>query len=294
VNWTTCSAPNAAAFTLYPSSLQLGLEANDKLYLLWFNEGGTSQADTGVLMYREPPPNQPSGPVISAVQDAESARTTVVPGSWVAIYGANMSATTRTWAVDDFTGSNLPVNLSGVSVTFNGLPAAVFFISPSQIDAQVPANLSGSVSVAVTSNNVASAAFTSNVVANGPSLFVYPAGGKLYPAAVTLDGTLVGDPAVAGVYCTKVKAGDTVLFFVNGLAASPSGKIIAAPIAYAGAVTVTIGTVAVTPAYAGLVAAGEYQMNVTIPAGLTPGDYAIGMTVNGQTSPAGVTLPVGP
>lgn len=292
VNWSTCSPPNAENFTLYPSSLQLAFGGNDKLYLVWFNEGNTSQADTGVLMYREPPDNQPSGPVISAVQDAESSRTTVVPGSWVAIYGANLAATTRTWNTEDFTSDSLPTNLSGVTVTFNGLPAAVYFVSPAQIDVQVPSNLAGNVTVVVSSGNVASAAFSVGVVANAPSLFMYPAGDTLYPAAVMLDGTLVGDPAISGLHSTKVKSGDMVVFFVNGLAASPSGKIINSPIAYAGAVSVKIGSATVTPAYTGLVAAGEYQMNVVIPAGMVAGVYPIVVTAGGQSSPAIVMLPV--
>jgi uncharacterized protein (TIGR03437 family) len=291
VNWKTCSAPNAEAFTIYPDSLQLAFGGNDRVYLLWFNTG-SSQADTGILMYREPPLNQPVGPVISAVQDAASARAPVVPGSWVAIYGANLAATTRTWTIEDFIGSDLPSTLSDVSVRFNGLPASVYFVSPGQINAQVPANLNGTVAVAVTSNGAVSAPVNATVVANAPSLFFYPAGGKLYPAAVLLDSTLVGDPAVCGVRCSKVRPGDTVLFFVNGLVSSPSGKIIGSPIAYAGAVTVTIGATVVTPAYTGLVAAGEFQMNVVIPAGLAPGEYPLGVTVAGQSSPAGVVLPV--
>jgi uncharacterized protein (TIGR03437 family) len=292
VNWTTCSAPSAENFTLYPSSIQLAAGGNDKLYLLWFNEGGTSQADTGVFMYREPPPNQIFGPVISSVQDAESARATVVPGSWVAIYGANLAATTRAWTIEDFTDDNLPMSLSGVSVTFNGLPAAIYFVSPGQIDLQVPSNISGIVSVVVTSNNAVSAAFNATVAANAPSLFFYPVGGTFYPAAVLPDSTLVGDPAVAGVRCAKVRPGDTVLFFVNGISSSPSGKTISAPIPYAGVVKVAIGTVTTVPAYTGLVAAGQYQMNVVIPAGLAPGDYPIVVTVAGQSSPANVMLPV--
>ncbi|HZL55999.1 MAG TPA: choice-of-anchor V domain-containing protein, partial [Bryobacteraceae bacterium] len=77
------------------------------------------------------------GPTISNVLDAASFRAAVVPGSWVAIFGQGMSATTRTWAAPDFNGNNLPSSLSGVSVNFGTLPASVYYISPTQLDVQV-------------------------------------------------------------------------------------------------------------------------------------------------------------
>jgi uncharacterized protein (TIGR03437 family) len=297
VNWTTCSIPNidTKGYNLYPDSIAMTFGGNDKLLLFWFNTG-TSPVDAGIIMYREPPDNQPSGPVLSNVQDAESARTTIVAGEWVAIYGANMSATTRAWNTLDFTqGDTLPTVLSGVSVTFNGLPAAVYFISPTQIDVQAPAGLSGPVSVVVTNNGAVSAPFTSTAVPNAPSLFFYAASGKYYPAAVfNSDGTLVGDPALTGVYSRKAMPGDWILFYVNGVAASPSCKIIASAITYPSPITISFGSTMVTPGWTGLVGAGEYQMNVQIPYGLAAGDYPIVITTGGASSPNSVVLPVGP
>ncbi len=293
VSWTTCqAAPSLGDFMGVAGALQIAFGGNDKR-LLVFQTLGDSQANSGIALYREPPDNQPSGPVISAVQDAESSRASVVPGEWVAIYGANLGGTSRTWGQSDFPAgtSNLPTNLSGVSVQFNGLPAAVYYVSPTQIDVQVPAGISGNVPVTVTNSGAVSAAFSSTVAANAPSLFYYPGGSNLYPAAIHLDGTLIGDPAVVGS-AKKVAAGETIVLFVNGLAASPAGTIISAPIAYSNAVTVTIGTTAVTPSFAGLVAAGEYQLNVVVPAGLASGNYPITVTTQGQTSPANIILPV--
>jgi uncharacterized protein (TIGR03437 family) len=237
-----------------------------------------------------------SAPTIANVQDAESARTTVVPGEWVAIYGQNLAPADvkRVWGAADFTNGNaLPTNLSGVSVHFNGLPAAVYYISPGQIDVQAPSGISGTVPVVVTNNGAISASFNTSVAANAPSLFFYTGGALAYPAATHVDGSLIGDPAVtAGT--TKARAGETVVFYVNGIASSPSGVIIAAPVAYSGGVTVTIGTLDATVTFAGLVAAGEYQLNVTVPNNITPGNYPVIVQTQGQSSAAGITLPVGP
>jgi uncharacterized protein (TIGR03437 family) len=235
-----------------------------------------------------------SGPSISNVQDAESARTSVVPGEWIAIYGSGLAGTTRTWAAADFNnGSNLPMSLSGVSVQFGTLPAAVYFISATQIDVQAPSGITGTVPVTVTNNGAVSAAFNTTVVANAPALFYYPGGSNVYPAATHLNGSLIGDPAVTPG-TTKAAAGETIVMYVNGLAASPSGVIISSPISYSGTVTVNVGSTAAKVTFAGLVAAGEYQLNVQLPTGLAPGNYPVSVAAQGQTSSTGITLPVGP
>jgi uncharacterized protein (TIGR03437 family) len=51
-------------------------------------------------------------------------------------------------------------------------------------------------------------------------------------------------------------------------------------------VTVTIGGVAAAVSFAGLVGAGLYQINITVPAGLTAGDNAVVATVGGYSSPS--------
>jgi uncharacterized protein (TIGR03437 family) len=242
----------------------------------------------------------PAAPLISSVQDAESAQTSVVPGQWVAIYGANLAKDSRPWNGADFTSSaNLPTSLGGVKVTFNKIPAAVYYISPGQVDAQVPGGLAGPVDVMVTNQNAdVSASFTANIVANAPSLYYYSAGAKLYAVATHADNTLIGDPAVVGTAGTKVLPGETIVIYVNGLAASPAGTILGA-IRYPNPVTVaftpTGGSASTATAdYAGVAFAGGFQVNVKIPSSLKPGDYSLTVATQGQTSPTGITLSVGP
>ena len=78
----------------------------------------------------------PPTPVITAVQDAESARASIVPGEWVAIYGSNLATGVNVWGNSDFVnGTLLPVTLSGVRVSFNGSPAPVYVAESGQINA---------------------------------------------------------------------------------------------------------------------------------------------------------------
>ena len=55
---------------------------------------------------------------------------------------------------------------------------------------------------------------------------------------------------------------------------------------------VTIGGAQATVVFAGLVAPGEYQFNVTVPASLANGDQPIMATYGGLTTQAGTLLTV--
>ncbi len=237
-------------------------------------------------------PSTAQAPVVSAIQDAESSNTSIVPGEWVAIYGSGLASTSRTWNVGDFTsGNSLPTAIDGVMVTFAGKPAAVYYVSPSQINVQAPSGLAGSVPVVVSLNNNPGAGVNVTAVAQSPSLFVYQAGSRLYPAATHLNGTLIGDPTVQPE-SSAASVGETIVLYVNGLASSLSGSVISSPQQYSGAVSVKVGNANAAVTYAGLVAAGQFQLNIQIPSGLASGDYPLSITSGGVTSPGLVTLPI--
>jgi uncharacterized protein (TIGR03437 family) len=228
--------------------------------------------------------------IVTGVVNSATFQPGVVPGSWVSITGANFSDVTRVWTASDFNGTSLPTDLSGVEVRIGGQPAAVYYISPSQINAQAPAGISGDVPVQVIRNGVASATFTATVVPNSPGVFAYPAGDKTFAAAVFLSGTLVGDPAVTPG-TQEAHSGDHIELFATGLTASAAGTIIAAPMAIEDKVTVLIGDAPAKVEYAGLVAVGEFQINIVVP-DLPAGEYPVTVQVAGKSSRSGVLLPV--
>ena len=300
-NFTTCPASNpavtalqndaAAGFGPYPGAIQVAYGGNDKLYLLWLGDGDSPTND-GVMLYREPPASAITGPNITAVADSPSYRANIVGGSWVSIFGTNLSTTSRAWADSDFNnGSALPTTLDGVSVRVNGVSAAICYISPTLINIQAPAPLSGSVTVQVTHNGVVSNTITANAVANAPSFFTYAAGSKIYPSALYTDGLTVGDPGVSGSIVRKAKPGDIIQLFVNALGSSTSGVIISSPVVFAPLPAVTVGGATATVQYAGLVATGLFQMNVVVPS-VASGDQPIVITAGGQSSQTGVSVPI--
>jgi len=73
-------------------------------------------------------------PVVSALVDAASfAPTGGHPGAIVTIFGTNLAAATATAQAYP-----LPRRLGGTTVTWSGIQAPLFYVSPTQINLQVP------------------------------------------------------------------------------------------------------------------------------------------------------------
>jgi hypothetical protein len=177
--WTTCAVAGLDATSQYygyPAAMAAAFAGNDRIYWMWWDRAG-------IVMYREPPAGAITGPNISDIENgATYVSGGVVPGSWVQIMGANFSGVTRLWADSDFTnGDALPTALSGVSVKINGLTAPVYYISPTQINVQAPAGVSGNVSVQVTHNGVSSNAATTNAVGSRPACSAINWAAKHFP-----------------------------------------------------------------------------------------------------------------
>jgi uncharacterized protein (TIGR03437 family) len=215
------------------------------------------------------------GPFVASVQDAESARTTIVPGQWIAIYGKNLANTARSWNSTDFTnGGLLPTTLDGVNVRIGAKAAPIYYVSPGQLNVQVPGGLSGAVPVTVSVGGNSSPMFTATVVDAAPSLFTYDIGSTVYAAAQHAGGSLIGDPsAVAGV--TAATPGETIVFYANGIQASPGGVVILSPIPDQTPVSVTVGGMDAPVKYQSLIEAGVFQINASLPLGLSVGQYDV-------------------
>src|ERR1035438_10703636 len=122
---------------------------------------------------------------------------------WVSIFGTNLSASTQIWGASDFVNGALPASLDQVSVTIDGKPAYVEYISPKQINVLAPDDATtGNVQVQVTAAGQASNSFTAQKQQYAPAFFTFDNG--KYVAAEHSDYTLLGAAAPA-------KPGETVL-----------------------------------------------------------------------------------
>ena len=153
-----------------------------------------------------------------------------------------------------------------------------------------PTGTSGAVSVQVIHNGVPGNTVTATATQNAPGCSAIREARKAYPAAVFPSGAVIGDPAVvAGTQ--KTRPGDRIALYATGLAPSTVGNIIYAPVAVPDTVTVTIGSATASVEYAGLVAVGEFQINIVVPS-LPDGEYPIVLRIAGASSQAGVMVPI--
>jgi uncharacterized protein (TIGR03437 family) len=201
-----------------------------------------------------------------AVLSAASGWSQVAPGSLASAYGQGLSSTTAT--VSAAAPTTVAVTLK--DSTGASFPAPIVFVSPGQVNFQVPAALaSGTASVTVTSDSGASSTGTVEVVAVAPGIFlvgngiaaatllrVHADGSRSQEAVFTVDasGNVVALPIDLGV-----AAGDQVYLslYGTGLAAGTSTAVTFAEIP--GTVSFS-GAQGVTP--------GLDQVNVIIPAAL--------------------------
>jgi uncharacterized protein (TIGR03437 family) len=235
----------------------------------------------------------------SVVNGATYLEGGLVPGSWALVKGSNLSNVTRVWESADFArlGNNLPISLNGTSVNVNGMAAAVYYVSPGQVNFQVPYGVSGTISVQVFSNGVGSNIVTGAATGSAPGIFPIAANETNYAAGVFLDGTIVGDPSMSPSF-RKATPGDVVQlllppWFRNRRVCRSSRKSISGM-----SVSVAIGSVTFTADAVALVAVGEFQINITVPqefANLPEGNYPVTFSVNGVSSPATInSSPPGP
>lgn len=122
----------------------------------------------------------------------------IVSGGIVTIFGENLAVSTV-----QFDRLPLPLELAGASVLIDGTPAPVFYVSPGQINAQVPhhirseggtdqlVGISGTVSVVVRTPRGASAVVNVNATHDSIGVFTNSSSGCGHGSIINLgvDGT---------------------------------------------------------------------------------------------------------
>ncbi len=232
--------------------------------------GATSQGLDISVAYASP-----NRPVISpggVVNAASFAGEGVAPGEIVAIFGANLGpeAGISNSGYEAGTG-RLPTTLGGVTVTFDGQAAPLFYVSRGQINAQVPyeAAASATTSVVVTGSGGSSPAFSVPVVAMHTGIFT---SGNKAIITDTLTGTLIDSshPGARNSYITVWGTGQgtvTPAVATGAPASSATLSRVANPQAWIGGKPAEVQFAGLTPGMVGLL-----QFNVKIPADAPAGD----------------------
>jgi uncharacterized protein (TIGR03437 family) len=258
------------------------------------------------LLTQSLPANTPTidnGGVVSASEFGKF--PSLSPGSWIEIYGAGLANTTREWGSGDFNGNDAPTSLNGTKVTINGQPAFVEYISPNQVDVQVPSSVSTGVqSMTVTSPGGSSPTYQIVVNQTQPG-FDAPAafniGGVQYVVALFNDGVTYVLPtgAISGVASRPAVPGDTITFYGVGFGPVtqniPAGQIAQGLTTLASDFSISIGGMPATIVYAGLAPSyvGLYQFDVTVPNVAAGSAVPVTFTLGGVSATQTLNLAVG-
>jgi len=215
-----------------------------------------------------------SGTTIGGVSHGASFQQAFAPGMILSVFGTQLAPSTQSAA-----SLPLPLSLAGVTASVNGVPAPLYFVSPGQINVQVPYETGAGAAVLGVNNNGQVASFIFPVSAAAPGIFTDP----------NHAGALV--PNSTG------KRGDTLLAFITGeglvspMLATGASPFIDTPLALLPqpllAVGVTVGGLPAPIAFAGIPPglAGVTQINFVVPGSAPLGVQPVVVTVGGVASP---------
>jgi uncharacterized protein (TIGR03437 family) len=219
-----------------------------------------------------PVPVLTEGRVMNAAGPSPSGDRSLAPGSLVSIYGENLTM----GATAQATSLPWPTTMGGTSVRVNGEAIPLHYVSPTQINAQLPVDLQpgADVRLQVFNSRGTSVPETIRIEAVAPGLFAIVSNGGRPGDAVSVYATGLGavDP--------PVPTGLTPLGVLAYTRAQPELRIanLPAPVTFSG----------LSPEFV-----GAYQVNATIPPSVAAGRAEVILIVGGKTSNA-LSLDVAP
>jgi len=225
------------------------------------------------------------------------------------LFGTGFAAPNVSVGASNLVNNTLPTNLANTCVQAGNTRWPLIYVSTLQINAVAdPLSTSGTVPISVISNcdqpnQIASTAVNVNVAAETPQ-FLFdvqnPSGQNEVVAVDALTGAKIGPPGlIADETFTPAKAGEILTVYCVGLGATSPAAAVGSLAPGAAQLqtknfTLTVAGKTAAVSYAGLTPtySGLYQINFTVPDGLTAGNQPIVLTVNGVASPTGAFLAV--
>jgi uncharacterized protein (TIGR03437 family) len=230
-------------------------------------------------------------PNIDRVVSAADGSPAIAPGGLISLYGEQLSPVSLVSSQIP-----LPTALGDSCLTVDGLAVPVLFVSPNQINAQLPFEATGNVTFTLLTPGGISNNFNTVVSTAAPSIFMSGVAGPVtgLPTIIRAnnDNQLVTptDP---------INGNDTLVIYLTGLGlTSPQVTTGAAaplsPLAYTvGQPTVTLGGMPLNVFYSGLTPTivGVYQINATVPKNVPQGmSVPLAISLGGNTTTVNVRV----
>jgi uncharacterized protein (TIGR03437 family) len=211
----------------------------------------------------------------------------MAPGTLMAVYGSNLASTPALASSTPW-----PTVINGTSVLIGGILSPLYYVSPGQINVQIPFELDATkqYQVVVSANGALTTPQAIQLADATPGLGTLGDGSLL--AVHGADGSLITQDSPA-------KPGEYIVMFLLGMGATdnpaPSGTASPGnPLARPTAVpTLTLGGVNVPIAFAGLTPGyvGLYQINLQVPLVTLDGNLVLTVSQDGVVSNSTI-LPV--
>jgi uncharacterized protein (TIGR03437 family) len=217
---------------------------------------------------------------IGAVTNAASGQSAIAPGVLATVWGSQLAPATQQ------AGSlPLPLAIEGVSVTVNGVFAPLLYVSPGQMNIQIPYETGAGTAVLGVNNNGQIASYSFQVAPSGPGIFngVYENNNSVPIDSGQRGGTLI-------LYITG--DGDAYPAATTG-APPPANTPVANLPAPRLPVSVTVGGVPAAIQFIGIPtwSVGVTQINFMVPPAAPLGPQSVAVTAGGVASaPAALTV----
>ena len=226
----------------------------------------------------------------NAVFNAAGLQSAVVaPGEVIDIEGVNLGPSPAVFAPS----GDLPTTLGGVQVTFDGTPAALSYVSPYVLNAQVPFSVraGGQTKMVISYQGNSSNSVTLDVAATVPGVYTQSANGTGTATAVNQDGTMnsLSNPATRGQFITVYASGlgtlNPALSTGQTPPSSPLSSTTSVATALVGGVGASVSFAGAAPGFPGL-----YQINLQIPTTTGSGVQSLALFAAGSSSQFGVNI----
>jgi uncharacterized protein (TIGR03437 family) len=214
-------------------------------------------------------------PRLERIVNAADGTLPVAPGGLISLFGADLSPVSQASRQ-----TPLPTILGESCLTVNGQPVPVMFVSPRQINAQLPFSVDGTTQLVLRTPGGVSDSFNVTILPAAPSIFRSSVAGSSSSIATVLRSSngLMVTPS------NPIHRGDVLTIYATGLGRTSPAVETGMP-----APVEPLASALIPP----VVTLGGVQMPVEF-AGLTPGEvgvYQINVRIDGR-APLGMSVPL--
>lgn len=229
-------------------------------------------------------------PTIAAIVSAADSQSPAAPGGLISLYGTQLSPTNL--ATSELP---LPTALANSCLLVNGQPMPMIFVSPNQINAQMPFQAVGNVTVTV---------YTPGGVSDNYNLVVPPTSPVVFTSGTAgpntnLPTVVRWENAQLVTNSNPIHHGDTLVLYMTGLGqvtptvasgapapSNPPASSVVTPAVTLGGVVLPVSFAGLTPGQVGL-----YQVNVQVPSAVPQG-LSVPLTVSQGTATTSLSFRV--